>query len=635
MTAIREAFLQLLSMSLTSSLVIAVICLLRLLLKRAPKKFSYWLWAAAAFRLACPFSISAVFSIFSLSGTQTVYRTGPVTRIRYLPAAIPAPEQAPPSPQAGTASPLPAPEPDFFTVCGILWLLGAALMLAAAVYRYRKTCLQVRAAVLLRPPVYECDAIRSPFVLGFLRPKIYLPFGLDSDQQEYLLCHEAYHIKRRDYLVKPLAFLLLCLHWFNPLVWLAFVLMSRDMEMSCDEKVLDTLGDGLKRNYSLSLLAFGSNRRFPSPNPLAFGETSLRERVKNVLSYRRTGAFVTALAVTACILTAAACSANPAQPEQQSAPSPAAYQVEGAEDEVDSRTAQLLSLLFDCQDKELLEIMALPAPAVTPLPNGDYPTVISNPAIEEALKEYYENRFPADYFTEEAYDRFFTRVTSQWNFSALAGLGELHLVTARRLPAETGARSWVAAVKAVLLPSGDEQEFEIPVTVQESEGKLTFLQLGDEVGSLQQYFFRSAAESEEPMSAELEALRAELENRESEQEELQAELFAYEAQIEALSSELETAGEGGKSAMEEELSSVRAQYSLLLQKSEALEEELRQLRQQLSGRQNVAGQAEGQSLPPESPEESGPKNLPQNPPAPTPDSVPPASSDLPDARPLR
>ena len=183
MTALREIFLQLLSMSLTSSLVIAVICFLRFLLKRAPKKFSYWLWAAAAFRLICPFSFSAVFSIFSFSSAGTVHSAGPVTRMSYLPAVSPAGDPAQPLTYPGLVSGIPDPGPDSVAILSLIWMLGVVLMLAAAVFSYRKICLRVRAAVMLRPYVYECDAIRSPFVLGFFRPKIYLPFGLDAGRQ--------------------------------------------------------------------------------------------------------------------------------------------------------------------------------------------------------------------------------------------------------------------------------------------------------------------------------------------------------------------------------------------------------------------------------------------------------------------
>lgn len=577
MTALREIFLQLLSMSLTSSLVIAVICFLRFLLKRAPKKFSYWLWAAAAFRLICPFSFSAVFSIFSFSSAGTVHSAGPVTRMSYLPAVSPAGDPAQPLTYPGMVSGIPDPGPDSVAILSLIWMLGVVLMLAAAVFSYRKICLRVRAAVMLRPYVYECDAIRSPFVLGFFRPKIYLPFGLDAGRQKYVLCHEEYHIRRRDYLIKPLAFSLLCLHWLNPLVWLAFVLLSRDMEMSCDEKVLETLGGDLRREYSLSLLSFGSNRRFPAPNPLSFGETGLRERIKNVLTYRRTGAFVSIMAVIACLLTAAACSANPIQPEVPES-SNHNYEMMGAEDETDFHTAELLSLLFDCQDSELLEIMALPAPSVTPLPNGDYPTMTSNPAIDEALEQYYQARFPADYFTEEAYARFLQRAASQWFFQSFAGQGELQLVKAERLPAGTDARSWTATVRAVLLPSGASQDFEIPVSVQESEGKLTSFLLGEEVGSLQQYFFRSAMEETGLQDEEQEAWKRDLEAREEKLAELQAEFSSYEARIEVLASDLETAEESRMGTLKTELNSAELQRRILYQEAEALEQEIEKLR---------------------------------------------------------
>ena len=145
---------------------------------------------------------------------------------------------------------------------------------------------RVDTAIRLRDNIYQSDAIRSPFILGFLRPRIYLPFGLDPEPMEYVLAHEQYHIRRRDDLIKAFAFLLLAVHWFNPLCWLSFRLMERDMEMSCDEKVLSGNAN-IRKAYSLTLLSFAAGRRFPAASPLAFGETGVKGHVKGVLNYRK------------------------------------------------------------------------------------------------------------------------------------------------------------------------------------------------------------------------------------------------------------------------------------------------------------------------------------------------------------
>ena len=193
---------------------------------------------------------------------------------------------------------------------------------------------------------------------GIFPAKIYLPFGLDAGRQKYVLCHEEYHIRRRDYLIKPLAFFLLCLHWLNPLVWLAFVLLSRDMEMSCDEKVLKPWAAICAANTASPCSPSDQTADFLFPIPF-LRRDGPPERIKNVLTYRRTGAFVSIMAVIACLLTAAACSANPIQPEVPES-SNHNYEMMGAEDEADFHTAELLSLLFDCQDSELLRSWRFP-----------------------------------------------------------------------------------------------------------------------------------------------------------------------------------------------------------------------------------------------------------------------------------
>ncbi len=160
--------------------------------------------------------------------------------------------------------------------------------------------------------VFESDQISSPFVFGFLRPRIYLPFGLKDADLDYVLHHERCHIRRRDYLIKALSFLLLAAHWFNPLVWLSFFLLSRDMEQSCDEAVLSALeGPEETKGYGLCLLSFVSARRFPSVSPLSFGETGIASRVKNILRFRRPGLWVTLSAILICAAAVFALAANP------------------------------------------------------------------------------------------------------------------------------------------------------------------------------------------------------------------------------------------------------------------------------------------------------------------------------------
>ncbi len=314
MKFLTNVFLQVANMSLMGASVIVVICLVRLCLKKAPRRFSYWLWAAAGFRLACPFSIPAVFSLFSLSSVQMVNSAGPITQVSYLPGAF---EQAARALDAATPAGAAVSAGEGFPWeallqgAALLWLIGIGVLLLWMAAARRKLHGRVKAAVKLYGCVYQCENVRSPFIMGLFRPRVYIPFGLSTEQREYVLSHESCHIRRGDHLIKLLAFLILAVHWFNPLAWLAFSLMSRDMELSCDEKTLSRLGDDAREGYSRALLAFAENRRFSTLDSLAFGETGVKERVKNVMTFRKTKKWASIGIGAACVLLMAACAANP------------------------------------------------------------------------------------------------------------------------------------------------------------------------------------------------------------------------------------------------------------------------------------------------------------------------------------
>lgn len=329
----EAVFLRLLNMSITASYVIAAVLLIRLLLRKAPKKYSYWLWSVVGFRLCCPVSFESVLSIFSFKPfDMSAAQSAGGAALQYVPYDIgfmaqPAVTVGIPAANNFISSSLPAATPaasinpvQIWTgIAAAVWCLGVAALLIYSVVTYVRLNKQMSSAILLEGNVWQSDTLRSPFVLGFFRPRIYLPFGLDADTQRYVLTHERYHINRFDHIVKPFAFLLLTLHWFNPLCWLAFVLMGRDMEMSCDEKVLSSEEHSAKA-YSTSLLSFAANRRFPAPTPLAFGETGARSRIKNALKWRRPTRLITVLAVVLCITVVAACAANPPTSEPDANP---------------------------------------------------------------------------------------------------------------------------------------------------------------------------------------------------------------------------------------------------------------------------------------------------------------------------
>ncbi|GGG65424.1 M56 family metallopeptidase [Paenibacillus radicis (ex Gao et al. 2016)] len=318
-------FLKMLNMSITATYVIAAVLLFRLLLRRAPKKYSYLLWAVVLFRLVCPVSFSSELSIFNMNPfDMTAAQKNSNVSLSYVPADVgymesPKVTVGIPTVNTFVSDRLPAALPAtsvnplqvWIEIGTILWCLGVAAMLIYSLVAFLRLKRRIAAAVRLDGHIYESDRISSPFVLGLIRPRVYIPFGLGEQERSYVLQHEEYHLTRKDHLIKPVMFLILVLHWFNPLVWLAFVLMSKDMEMSCDEKVLSRIGADHRKAYCTSLLSFAANRRFPLAGPLAFGETNVRERVLHILNFKEPKKWVIALSSLACIAVIAACSANP------------------------------------------------------------------------------------------------------------------------------------------------------------------------------------------------------------------------------------------------------------------------------------------------------------------------------------
>lgn len=551
---IGGVFQQVVSMSLTAGLVILAICAARLLLRQAPKKFSYWLWAGAAFRLVCPFSFPAAFSLLALApAAQTVAETGPLTEVSYLPGAG-LPAAAPGVGAADAALPQAAGAGQalgLWEVLGLVWLLGAAALVIGALVAYLRVKGQVATAVKFAHNVYECGAFRSPFVLGFFRPKIYIPFGLEPRQREHVLCHESAHIQRRDYLIKPLGFLLLAIHWFNPLVWLAFHLMSRDMEMSCDEKVLSQLGEEARREYSLSLLSIGSRRRFPAPNPLAFGETGVKERVVNVMKFRRAKRWVTVAAAVAVVAVTAACAANPAGESLLPSASPASSGDSGGAGGTSSAT--LATGIYDEADQHLLEVLTTwldqPDETLAELSTpGEKPaTQEVLDAMEQEINARFEELFPGEYFTETGYESLRAVVLQAVRFHTAVGDGAMKL--ARLEPNETEPENsswqWVATVR-VSRPGEEEQDIPLRVSVQEEGDKIASLRLyREDVTQVYAYFgsdpFLAMESTAQEQQAELEA---EMQDAFDSMQSLQEEIDRLEAEQEegvAVSSQLEEA----------------------------------------------------------------------------------------------
>ena len=338
-----KLFWQVINLTITGSIAILAILILRLPLQRAPKRFSYTLWSVAAFRLLCPVSFSSAISLFGLdvfkqasilgSRQDSLDYLSVDTALLPVRQAVKAITEARPI-NNGLLSPLlssslSASQPVanagvqwstfqiLSAVAAALWLVGILAMLLYSFLSYTKVRRHITSSVRLTGNIHETDRILTPFILGFFRPRIYLPFRLSEHERPYIVQHEQFHIRRGDHLVKPLAFTVLALHWFNPLVWLAFSSMLRDMEMRCDEAVLNKGGHAIKREYSESLLTLATHSRLPVTSPLAFGESNVKARIKNVLNFRKPKAWILLATLLLCIVVVFMIAANPTDKQSE------------------------------------------------------------------------------------------------------------------------------------------------------------------------------------------------------------------------------------------------------------------------------------------------------------------------------
>ncbi len=315
-------FTAILNMSITASYVALAVIAIRLLLKKAPKVFSYALWLAVLIRLVCPFSFNSAFSFLSFLKPNVQASTG---AMEYVPHNIGLMQNSavdvgidginqfvnsslPSATPAASVNPIQI----VLGIAGIIWIVGVVILLIYCVISYLKITYNVKTATLVKDNIFETDRITAPFLFGFIKPKIYVPVGISDNELSYILAHEQTHIQRLDYLIKPFAFLVLIVHWFNPLMWVSFALMSKDMEMSCDESVIKKMGNEVKGSYSNSLLSLSAKRSgLILGSPLAFGESNIKSRIKNILNYKKPAFGVIILAIVATVSLIVAFTANP------------------------------------------------------------------------------------------------------------------------------------------------------------------------------------------------------------------------------------------------------------------------------------------------------------------------------------
>lgn len=322
----NKIFPEVLNMSAVAGIAILVVMIARLVLRNSPKIFSYVLWTVVLFRLLCPISVSSPVSFYRLLDLPAV-RTGELIstvdvlafRDTYTEGGSGTEQLLPEEGYAGEPVLMPEKVSELnleaaeavLTVVAVIWLAGIFVAIVYSIVSYASLRKKMNEASPLRDNIYLADRIISPFVVGFLKPRIYLLSSMSEQEQKYIILHEQCHIRRGDHVIKMLAFAALMIHWFNPLVWLAFILSGKDMEMSCDEAVIREAGISIRADYSAFLLKMATGKRILAGMPLAFGEGDTKERIRNLSKWKHP-AFIPVLgAGILSLIVFAACAVNP------------------------------------------------------------------------------------------------------------------------------------------------------------------------------------------------------------------------------------------------------------------------------------------------------------------------------------
>lgn len=379
-------FTKVFNMSIAASMLILAVILLRFLLKSSPKWIRCVLWLLVALRLVIPFSLESPFSLVpnaqsvnSSTHSSTSYVSSIVNSENFqtLQTAV--------SSDNGV---------DIITVLSYIWIVGVALMLIYMLVSFANLNFKLRESVVVKDNIYMCDRISSPFVFGIIRPRIYLPSNLSEEEKKYVIAHEQAHIKHHDNLWKPLGYLVLSVHFFNPLCFVAFRLFTNDIELACDERVIKNFDVKDKKGYSTALLSCSIEHSFLSACPFSFGESGLKHRIKSVLGYKKPTVRIVALSVAVCLLTAMSFMTNPIT---------SALEIHS--DNPNSAINNLQNLSFDFEEPPTTAPVTEPTNMPTEPPKVDIKeesTQEETIAENEPSEEYSENQ-DADYDYYDSY----------------------------------------------------------------------------------------------------------------------------------------------------------------------------------------------------------------------------------------
>ena len=313
-----DFFMGFLNINIIAVYVIVAVIILRFVFYKAPKWSRMLLWSIVGIRLAIPFSLESKISLIPSSNTFSSFRND---TLPYVNSGFRSVDSAVNSYLAdhyaeGVSVPANTLN-DFSSVFELIWIIGIVAMLVASIVCYIRLKNSVKTAVLMRDNIYQCESVKTPFVLGIIKPKIYLPFHISKSEINYVVDHERKHIKHRDYLIKPFAFVLLSIYWINPLVWVSFFMLCKDIELICDERATKNYDRKERADYSQTLLMLSSPSRLIKICPVSFGEVGVKERVKAILNYKKPTIWAVISIVIVCVVAGVCFLTNPEIPKPQ------------------------------------------------------------------------------------------------------------------------------------------------------------------------------------------------------------------------------------------------------------------------------------------------------------------------------